>query len=224
MSPLESLNFYAKAFFCLSPKQKDICRLLYSMEIAKRKGKFTSVYPSKRKIANLVKCSTRTVKRFNREANGLLMEIKKRLDMSRNARQTTNAYEMDREMFNALHWLDRNNLLYASKRAALRRLNKATILEETGQDLSPSPVRICPPIILNPLIKKKEEYQEGYIHPLIDKIKMAPDEKIRASRYSEHCIVRSIEDAIWYRDKGNKINDAAGFMISRLEKWKRRNL
>ncbi len=222
MSPLESLNLYVKAFFTLSPKQKDICRLLYSMEIGKRKEQLTAVFPSKRKIGNLVKCSTRTVKRFNSKVNGFLFDVIRRIDMSRKGRDTSNLYEMDNELFAAIHWLDKNNLLYASKRQALSRLQKVTISQGECQNLSPSPVRICPPIILNPLIKKKEEYKSRYIHPKIDKIKISQEAKIKLSRFPEHCIEKSIEDAVWFLKQGKEIKKPEGFMISRCMAWQRK--
>jgi hypothetical protein len=220
MSLSTSLSFYIKAYFSLSPTEKEICRLLYSAEIKIRKGRWHSNFMSKRKIAETIGCSQKTIKRFNRVAKGVLIHIKERFDRSRCGRQTSNVYEFDKNFFDAMHWMDLNNLLKVSKKRGMGAAIRQEEKEEREEKLARSVKRICPPSIQPPLSEEKEYKKESFIHPEINKIRMSRQAKVIASRYSEYCIARAIEDLLWYLKKGHMVKSIEGFIISRLKHWK----
>lgn len=183
-----------KAYFDLTEKQREIIRYLYVAEIKRRKKKFFGVFPSVARLAYFANCSIRTVIRFNKRVcpDIIVIQDRKRPNMS----TTTNQYHFVKEFFEAMAWLDKRNLLYDDPKVfeSIKR-------QFENHSVTPPSRGECHPHSLT-LSQTHKEYR--YVHPMIEKIGISLEAKIRLSAYPEHAIIKGLEDAAWWWRQGNR--------------------
>lgn len=98
MSPLDQTHsFYAEAFYMLTPAQKKIAKTFLYFEKSRRVGDYSEIRPSRRKIAEISKCSEESVKDFIEKYDDIL--LKKTNRRKKDGRHTTNLYSINEYFF-----------------------------------------------------------------------------------------------------------------------------
>lgn len=197
-----------QVYFSQSETFKDISRYLFFCQKKVEKGEWTRIFLSVDRIAKVVGCSRRTVFRYLKSVDGYPIKITHR-------KGATNIYEMDKDLFNSLIWLDSRNCLYATESQYKDLLKQAEYLDNHIPLSPPIPYRGCHPSLL---LSRVEEKEYGYIHPHIEKIGgLSRQERLSLSQYPEYAIVQGVEDCVWYAKQGNKIENLMAILQSRIK-------
>lgn len=189
-------SFYIEQYAKLSKIHKDLCRVLYQHEIKRRRGLYKDVRLKKSTISGYSSCSTRTVQRFNKVVKYFLIGVEER--KKENGNQAANRYHFDVDFFEAMRFLDINNLLYKSREKILDSVNPHRQIKNVS--LTP---KICLPSYSSSSYTENM-YMNSYVHPSLNKIEIDLQTKIRLSKFPEHAIIKGLEDAAWWWKKGNR--------------------
>jgi len=184
-----------QVYFLQSETFKDISRYLFWWQKRIEKGEVKAAFPSIARIASVCRCSTRTVKRYIKAVDGFPIKITKRIG-------ETNVYEMDKDFFKALLWLDLKNLLHATCDRFSGILKQAAYEDEKCAMSPPPSSRECHPSL--PLSRTLNQYSRECVHPKLLGIGIAHQTKTQLSKYPEHAIIKGLEDAAWWWRQGNR--------------------
>lgn len=190
-----NLALSVQVYFSQSETFKDISRYLFFCQKKVIKGEWKTVFPSIDRIARAVGCSRRTIFRYIKAVGGYPIKITHR-------KGETNTYEMDKDFFDSLIWLDSRNCLYATESQYKDLLKQAEYLDNHIDLSPPIPYRGCHPSLL---LSRIQDQEYGYIHPFIEKIGgLSRQERLSLSQYPEHAIVAGVDDVIWWWKQGNR--------------------
>lgn len=190
-----SAALYIEQYADLPKVHKDLARGLFLAECKRRRGHYKQgIFFSKAKMAEVSKCCSRTIQRFNNLVKFTLIGVIKRFRP--NGSQTTNKYEFDPQFFEAMFYLKSHNLLYKSKSEILK-------FYRQNENVSPPLPDLSPPYP-NYSLTKDKEYKREYVHPKLLGIKIDHQTKISLSLYPEHAIMKGLEDTAWWWRQGNR--------------------
>jgi hypothetical protein len=204
----QPLSFFASAYLKLHGYRRKIIQYLrFQYKVNK-----TNVFPSVRRIAEFARCSEECVHKFfqhNQNLNHLF--FKKQARYAVNGRQTSNVYFINKNLINALEWLS----IYGFLNAPKKKIKEIILSMENQQKVHPPLPQKVHPLTKDSSYKEKlPEY--SYINPQIRKIRIPEEDQIMLSRYPEFAITEAIQDILWYRERGNKIDKPVDLLRSRI--------